>query len=53
MKKSENLKLALNKKLELTKVIGRIHAGREKNLKKAKNLRKEIAQILTKERQTK
>ncbi len=43
----ELLKMVKEKKLELAKVLAMISAGREKNLKKAKNLRCEIAQILT------
>lgn len=40
-------KLVADKRLELTKVMAEIKAGREKNLKKAKNLRREIARALT------
>lgn len=45
--KTELLKLVNTKKLELTKLTGKMYAGKEKNLKKTKNLKKEIAQILT------
>ena len=37
------------KRIELAKVTARMYAGREKNLKKAAKIRREIAQILTKE----
>jgi len=43
----ELTKLVSAKKIELTKLAGKMYAGREKNFKKAFNLRKEIAQILT------
>ncbi len=36
------------KKMELAKVIGMMHAGREKNVKKAKMIRKEIVRMLMK-----
>jgi len=35
------------KKIELLNLYAKMHAGREKNVKKAKNLRKEIARLLT------
>ena len=35
------------KKEELTRLLVEMYGGKEKNLKKAKNLRREIAQILT------
>jgi ribosomal protein L29 len=40
-------KLVGEKKLELVKIRLAMKVGKEKNLKKAKNLRREIAQILT------
>ena len=46
-KKEELMKMVIEKKKELVNIVGRIYAGREKNLKKAKNLRREVAQILT------
>ncbi len=46
-KKDELFKLINAKKLEADKITARIQAGREKNLKKAKILKREIAQILT------
>ena len=36
------------KKLELNQITSRIYAGKEKNIKKAKMLRREIARMLTK-----
>lgn len=58
MKKSELTKLrskkadvlgktVTDKRLDLVKVSADIKASKEKNLKKAKNLRRDIAQILT------
>lgn len=58
MKKKELLKLkeknkkelhdmVKQNKIEVMSLIGNIYAGKEKNLKKARNLKKEIAQILT------
>jgi ribosomal protein L29 len=41
------LDLVKKKKIEALNATARIYAGKEKNLKKAKNLRKEIAKILT------
>ncbi len=35
------------KKIELAKFLANLAAGKEKNVKKGKNLRKEIAQMLT------
>lgn len=46
-KATELLKMVRERKLELAKALAMASAGREKNLKKAKNLRREIAQILT------
>ena len=47
-KKLEELKkLGKDKKLEIAKTLAKIAAGQEKNLKKAKNLKKELAQTLT------
>ncbi|OGM15935.1 50S ribosomal protein L29 [Candidatus Woesebacteria bacterium RIFCSPLOWO2_01_FULL_43_11] len=40
-------KTLAERKAELKKVIAEVYGGKEKNLKKAKNLRREIAQILT------
>lgn len=44
---AELAKIAGGKKIEVLSITARIQSGREKNLKKARNLRKEIAQILT------
>jgi ribosomal protein L29 len=41
----ELMKLISQKKEELANFIGRMYVGREKNFKKGKILRKEIAQI--------
>lgn len=46
-KETELRKLVSDKKLLLARVIADVKASREKNLKKAKNLRRDIAQILT------
>jgi ribosomal protein L29 len=47
-KKSEDLvKIIADKKKELMKTITQMKAGREKNLKKAKNLKIDIAQTKT------
>lgn len=47
-KKLEELKKMVNeKKIELTKVHLNLVSGKEKNVKKARNLKIEIAQILT------
>ena len=47
-KESKELeKQSLDKKLELAKLESKIKAGKEKNIKKAKNLKIEIAQIMT------
>ncbi len=46
-KKIELFKLVNAKKLELTKITSRIYAGREKNVKKGRNLRRDIAQIMS------
>ena len=40
-------KMAADRRLKLTKVKADTKAAREKNLKKMKNLRRDIAQILT------
>jgi ribosomal protein L29 len=40
-------KLAMTKKVEIDKSILEIGVQKEKNLKKAKNTKKELAQILT------
>lgn len=44
---SDLLKMVKAKKVELAKLGPKIVAGEEKNLKKAANLRREVAQILT------
>lgn len=41
------VKMLSEKKRELTNVQASIYAGKEKNIKKARNLRVEIAEILT------
>jgi len=46
-KTTELAKLLGEKKLEITQITSKIYAGREKNLKKAKNLRRDVAQIMT------
>lgn len=47
-KKTKELeKILSEKRLEILKNQAEVYSGKEKNLKKAKNLRKEIAQILT------
>ena len=47
-KKADQLKETVSKKkLEIAKVLAKISAGQEKNLKKGRNLRKELAQTLT------
>lgn len=43
----ELIKLANDQKTEILKVIADLKAGKEKNLKKASNLRRDHAQILT------
>ena len=40
-------KMAFDKKLEASEAFVKIKSGQEKNLKKVKNLRTDIAQILT------
>jgi ribosomal protein L29 len=40
-------KILGDKKAELEKVMVNVSVGKEKNLKKAKNLRRDISQILT------
>ncbi len=48
MKKADELvKLVSEKKIELTKLMGRVSTAKEKNLKKGKMIRRDIAQILT------
>ncbi|MGB6838750.1 MAG: 50S ribosomal protein L29 [Microgenomates group bacterium] len=44
---AELRKLLSKKKKEAEVTYGKIKAGQEKNLKKAKNLKRDIAQILT------
>jgi len=44
---AELKKKAEDKRLELSKIVANLKASKEKNLKKAKNLRRELAQILT------
>ena len=44
---SDLLKMVKAKKSELAKLGPKVVSGEEKNLKKAANLRKEVAQILT------
>jgi ribosomal protein L29 len=46
-KLNELIKLLNEKRVELTKITSKMYAGREKNLKKGKMLRREIAQIMT------
>ena len=46
-KGAELAKLLAAKKLEITQITSKIYAGREKNLKRAKNLRRDVAQIMT------
>lgn len=46
-KENDLLKLVRGKKVELNKLTSRIYAGREKNLKIGKNLKRDIAQIMT------
>lgn len=40
-------KLAEDREAEMKKIIPELGIGKEKNLKKVKNLRREIAQVLT------
>ena len=40
-------KTLVEKRAELARTTSEIYGGKEKNLKKGKNLRREIAQILT------
>ncbi|HSX48820.1 MAG TPA: hypothetical protein VLE44_01010 [Candidatus Saccharimonadales bacterium] len=47
VEKVSNLVEIRTKKKELTLIMARMHSGREKNLKKAKFLRKEIARLFT------
>jgi ribosomal protein L29 len=44
---SELEKLLSKKRNELINTYAKIKAGQEKNLKKAKNIRRDVAQILT------
>ena len=47
-KKIEEIKLEIReKKRELAKFLANLAAGKEKNVKKGKNLKKEIAQMIT------
>ncbi|MBI4157687.1 50S ribosomal protein L29 [Candidatus Woesebacteria bacterium] len=47
-KKTKELRDTISKKkLEIAKILAKISAGQEKNLKKAKNLKKELAQTMT------
>lgn len=47
-KKAEELKkIGVDKKVELIKISAEVTAGNESNNKKAKNLKRDIAQILT------
>lgn len=46
-KANELIKLLDEKRVELTKITSKMYAHREKNLKKGKILRREIAQIMT------
>lgn len=46
-KTSELEKLLAKKRHELINANAKIKAGQEKNLKKAKNIRRDVAQILT------
>lgn len=46
-KSGELLKMVSDKKVELTKITSKMYAGRGKNLKEGKMLRRDIAQILT------
>ena len=44
-KMTELMKLVSEKRIELTKFTSRMYAGREKNLKKGKMIKRDIAQI--------
>lgn len=47
-KKIEDLrKVVSDKQAEILKVVTQMYAGKEKNLKKTKNLKRELAQVLT------
>lgn len=46
-KTNELEKLLAKKRNELVNTYAKIKAGQEKNLKKAKNIRRDVAQILT------
>jgi ribosomal protein L29 len=48
MNNSELKKLISKKRVELAKIQVKIASGKEKNLKLANNIRKEIARLLTK-----
>lgn len=48
VKTAEELKKTISKKkLEIAKILAKISAGQEKDLKKARNLKKDLAQTLT------
>ena len=49
--KEELKKLADEKELELLKVVANLKASKEKNLKKAKNVKRDLAQVMTKLRE--
>ncbi len=54
MKKTEDLnKKVIEKKLELMKLLSNKVSKADKNVKKGRNLKKEIAQILTRIREIK
>lgn len=44
---SELMGFVNKKRLEIAKILAEVKAGKERNLKKVKNLRREVAQILT------
>lgn len=46
-KVEELIKIAKDKRLTALKAMAKMNAGQEKNLKKPKNLKRELAQILT------
>ena len=45
--KKDLVKMVNEKRVELTKITSRMYAGREKNLKKGKMIRRDIAQIMS------
>lgn len=45
--KNELLKLSGNQKIELIKTVGNLKANKEKDLKKASKLKRDLAQVLT------